>query len=334
MRHLGPDPKLESLSRTGLKILFDNGGQVVSTECLPGVGNSQVWIRVLDIEFRIIQTGGGLSAYAAPRHAPNSWQSVESLLMTIDFEHKLPPPPVYGSLADLGSLLESRLQPLNDALSRERFASTVQAARQSKMKELIALKPRVAVKPSTAREVVAATVRGIAKTVRFLTPKSKDNRAKFLPVGSDPELEQQVRQEFDNLFRNFGAQINSNGRSRIMDFATVTFDVGNLRVRASRDRGFVNVSVAPIHAVREWHSLGVALQALQENGGIAQSTPSSILRGAGRLLDRDLVKLSEAFSEAKYPAARNRIREISESLKQKWMEDFNQKSKFYHATTP
>jgi hypothetical protein len=119
-----------------------------------------------------------------------------------------------------------------------------------------------------------------------------------------------------------------------MDFATVTFDVGNLRVRATRDRGYVTVSIAPIHATREWHDLGVALQAIQENESMGQVTPSSILRGAGRLLEVELPKLMDAFSEAKYPATRRRIRETCETLKQKWLEDFNRKSKLYHATTP
>jgi hypothetical protein len=67
---------------------------------------------------------------------------------------------------------------------------------------------------------------------------------------------------------------------------------------------------------------------------MGQATPSSILRGAGRLLELELVKLNDAFSEAKYPAARKRIRETRETLKQKWFEDFNRKSKLYHATTP
>jgi hypothetical protein len=58
MDHLGSDPKLESLARTGLKPLFDQGAELVSNECLPGVGNSQLFIRVLEVEFRIIQTGG------------------------------------------------------------------------------------------------------------------------------------------------------------------------------------------------------------------------------------------------------------------------------------
>jgi hypothetical protein len=334
MPHSASDPKLESLARTALKSLFDRGAQVVSNECLPGVGNSQIFIRVLDIEVRIIQTEGSLSVLAAPCHATNSWRPVESLLMAIDEERRLPPAPVYDSLEDLGSLLESRLQSLNDALSREHFPGTVQAARQSRMKELIALKPRVPVRPSPARQVVAATVRGIARTVQFLFPKPKDPRAKFLPVGSDHELEQQVRQEFGSVFRNFGARIYSNGRLRTMDFAAVTFDVGNLRIRATRDRGSIFVSIAPIYAIREWQDLGVALQVLRENELIAQSTPSSILRGAGRLLETDFVKLNDAFSEDKYATTRKRIRETSETLRQKWMEDFNRKSKLYQATTP
>lgn len=334
MHHLAPDSKLESLARTGLKSLFEHGAQLVSSQCLPGVGNSQLFIRVLDIEFRIIQSEGSLSVLVAPRHAANSWHPVDSLLMAIDDERQLPSPPVYDSLADLGPLLKSRLQSLNDALSPGRFATTIQVARQSKMKELIALKPRVAVQPSPAQQVVGAVVGGIAKTIQFLIPKPKDSRARFLPVGSDHELEQQVGREFDNLFRNFGARVNSNGRLRIMDFAAVTFDVGNLRVRAARDRGSVSVSIAPIYAVREWYDLGVALQTLQESEAMAHSTPSSALSGAGRLLERDFVKLNNAFSEANYPAARKRIRETSEALKQKWMEDFNRKSKLYHATTP
>jgi hypothetical protein len=334
MHHLASDPKLESLARTGLKSLFDHGAELVSNECLPGVGNSQIFIRVLDIEFRIIQTEGSVSVLVAPRHATNSWQSVEVILTAIDAERKLPPAPVYDSLADLGNLLESRLQTLNDALSRERFERTVLVARQSRMKELIALKPRVAVQPSITRQVVETVLGEIAKALRFLIPKSKDTRAKFLPVGSDSELEQQVRQEFGSLFRTFGAQINSNGRLRIMDFAAVTFDVGNLRVRATRDRGSVFVSIAPIYATREWHDLGVVLQAIQENESMAQATPSSTLRGAGRLLEVEFVKLNDAFSEAKYPATRKRIRETGETLKQKWIEDFNRKSKLYHATTP
>lgn len=266
MHHLASDPKLESLARTGLKFLFDHGAELVSNECLPGVGNSQLFKRVLDIEFRIIQTEGSLSVLVAPRHATNSWQPVESILAAIDSERKLPAAPVYDSLADLGSLLGSRLQTLNDALSRERFDRTVLVARQSKMKELIALKPRLVVQTSITQQVVETVLREIAKAIRFLIPKSKDSRAKFLPVGSDSELEQQVRQEFRSLFGTFGAQINSNGRLRIMDFAAVTFDVGNLRVRATRDRGSVFVSIAPIYATREWHDLGVALQVVKETG--------------------------------------------------------------------
>lgn len=334
MHHLAPDPKQESLARTALKSLFEHGAQLVSNEGLPGVGNSQIFIRVLDIKFRIIQTEGSLSVLVAPCHASDSWQPVESILMAIDAERKLPPAPVYDSLVDLDGLLESRLQTLNDALSRERFATTVQTARQSRMKGWIALKRRVATQPSPVRQVVAGAVRVIGKIVRFLIPKPRDPRAKFLPVGSDHELEQQVKQEFDNLFRSLGARISSNGRKRIMDFAAVTFDVGNLRVRATRDRGSIDVSIAPIFAVREWHSLGVALQALQENEVTAQSTPSSILRGAGRLLEGEFMKLNTAFSETNYPAIRKRIRETSEALKQKWIEDFNRKSKLYQASTP
>lgn len=333
MRHLEPDPQLESIARTSLRFLFvDHGAQVFSNELLPGIGNSQVFIRVLDMEFRIIQSGGSLAVFVAPCHARDNWQRVESILIAIDEEHNLPPSPVYGSLADLGGLLEPQLTRLNDALSRERFASTVETARRSKMRDLIALKPSATVQPSTTRRYVAAVIQGIAKAVQFLTPRPKDSHAKFLPIGSDDILEQQVRQEFDSLFRHFGAQINSNGRLAIMDFATVTFDVGTMRVSASRDRGSVSISLAPIHFARDSHSLGVVVQALSEDEGAAQIPFSSNLRGAGKLIETHFVKLNDAFSDAKYPMIRKRIIGISEALKQKWMEEFNQKSRNYKAT--
>jgi len=334
MRHKESDPKLELLVRTALKSLFDNDAQVVLSERLPGVGNSQIFVRALGIEFRIIQSGGGISVLVEPLHAVNSWRSVESILTAIDDQHALPPKPVYGSLADLGRILESQLHPLNDALSRERFASTIEAAKQSTLQGMIALKPRVAVKPQANHSIGVTIVRIIAKIIEFLTPGSKDSHAKFLPIGSDPELERQVTQEFDHFFTKVDAQISSNSRMGMMDFATVTFDTGNLRVRASRDRGSIGVSVAPIHSARSSHDLGLVLLALDKDEQNSQSMPSSELHGAGKLLQEIFIKLNEAFSETEYPATEKRISIIGERRRQSWIEDFNKSSKAYQATMP
>lgn len=333
MRHLEPDPELETRVRADLRPLFDNGAEIVSSERLPGVGNSQVILRVLKIDFWIIQSGGSLSVLVSPSSASDSWRSVESLLMVIETEHLLPPDPVYGSLADLGRLLESRLQRLDDALSPDRFPSTVEAAKQAKMKGMIALKPRAAVVPTPRRKILPTVIGIIVRLIRFLSPKPKNSHTKFLPIGSDLELERQVKDEFDAVFRNFKAHISSNERVNMMDFATVTFDAGNIRIRASRDRGSIDVSIAPLHALRLWNHLGVALQALQENNENVQSVPPSMLSGAGMLLERDFLRLNDAFSEVNYPAIQERISKIKKTLKQNWVEDFNRKSKLYHATS-
>jgi hypothetical protein len=160
----------------------------------------------------------------------------------------------------------------------------------------------------------------------------KDRYDKFLPVGTDKRFEELVLEEFGEIFRRFGAHISSSGRFRMMDFAFVTFDAGNLRVRATRDRGCIEISVAPIHSLRNCHSLGTALLALEEHRELPQSVPSSDLRGAGRLLETEFVRLSEAFSESRHPAIGERIREYSEGLKQRWVQDFNQKHRSYRAT--
>jgi hypothetical protein len=333
MRHPEPDPKLADRVRADLRPLFDNGAQLLFSKRLPGVGNSHAILRVLEIELWITESGGSISVLASPSPAGDSWNAVEFLLRAIEPEGTLPPNPVYGSLAELGRLLESRLQRLNDALTPEHFAATVQAARQATMQRMIALKPRAAVRPPR-RGIGPSLIGGIVKLIRVLTPKPKNRRTKFLPIGSDVELERQVRDEFEAAFRNFGAQIYSNGRVRMMDFATVTFDAGNLRIRASRDRGSIDVSVAPLHAVRIWHGLGIALRTLQEDRKNVQAIPSSMLNGAGSLLEKEFLNLSEAFSEANFPAVQKRMSEIEDGAKQSWIEEFNRKSKVYQATTP
>jgi len=324
---------MESQVRLALNFLFvEHGALVVSNERLPGTGNSQMFVRVLDFYVRIIQKDGGLTVLAAPHHTRNGWHPIESLLKAIEPKVNFPPQPVYGSLVELGRLLEPRVLRLNEALSPAHFASTIQDSRESGAKELIALVPRTPIQMSLSRRLLIGMIRGIGQAIRFAIPAPKDKYAKLLPVDSDKELEEAVRQEFDTFFGRFGAHISSNGRLPIMDFAYVTFDVDNLRVRAYRDRGPVEVSVAPVRCVRDWNRLGIALLALKGGDEIPTSVPSSALRGAGRLLEAAFPELNEAFSDSQYAAIRERMRGIDESLKQRWLEEFNRTNSSYRAT--
>lgn len=334
MRHSVADLELANRVRVALRPLFDDGAEIIFSERLPGEGNSHAILKVREIKLWIIQSGGGLSVLASPSIATDSWNRIEFLLRAIEAEHSLPADPVYGSLADLGILLQSRLQSLNDALSRERFDSTIQTARQVTRKGMIALTPRAAVARPPRRRFGPLLIGGIVKLIRFVLPKPKNSHAKFLPVGSDAELERQVRDEFEVIFRKFGAVISSNERTRMMDFATVAFDAGNLRIRASRDRGSIGIAIAPVHAVRFSHSLGIALRALRDDGSDVQPIPSSMLDGAGVLLERDFPKLNDAFSEVNFPKLRERMLGIEKAARENWVEDFNRKNKLYQATTP
>jgi hypothetical protein len=182
------------------------------------------------------------------------------------------------------------------------------------------------------KRLLIGAIGGIVRVMRFLIPRSKDSYAKTMPVGSDTELEENVRREFGFLFKQYGARVSSNGRLRIMDFACVTVDADNLRVRAARDRGFVEISIAPVHAVRYLQSLGEALLAIQQGTEKPKSLPSSLLRGAGPRLEADYVKLNKAFSETQFPVTRERIREIRESLEKAWIEDWNREPNRYRAS--
>lgn len=314
MQHPEPDHELDRGVRAALPSLFDRGARVVFHERLPGKGNAQILLRVLDLEFWIIQAGGTISVLVAPSYAGDNWEAVEARLRAIEPEDALPAYPVYGSLAELGQLLESRLLRLNAALTEEGFAASIRASRQAKMEGLIDWSPHVNLAPK-GRGIAAKALRSIAKVIPFPVLRPRDSWIKTLPIGSDYELEQQVRDEFESVFSDFGAQISSN--ERLIGFANVSFDAANLRIRASRRKAFIEVSVAPLHAVRMWHRLGIAVQSLQENAPSPFSIPSSMLHGAGTLLRRDFQRLSDAFCEASYPAVQRRLCELERSAKEK-----------------
>jgi hypothetical protein len=327
------DPKLELDFRTSLPFLFTtHGGQIISSKRLPGIGNAQVVGGVLNLIFRIIQKDASINVLVAPSHSPNRWQAVELLMKATDPGGKFPPPPVYGSLTDLCFLLEPRLILLSEALSKPRFEETMKRSRRVGMEGLIKLEPMNPRRVPVAKRILAGAVSGIGRVIRFVLPHSKDGYKKLLPIGSDSELERDVKREFAFLFENHAATISSNGRLGIMDFAYVSVDVGNLRVRSSRDRGYVGVSVAPLHSIRNWHDLGVALIVVQAGTETRDSNPSSILRGAASRLEPYFAKLNEAFSESQFPATNVKLREIETTLRDAWMEDWNKQTRHLHAS--
>lgn len=332
MRQPEPDPELESQIRHCLSFLFtDQGAQLVSNQRLPGTGNSQVSIRTGDMILRVTQTEGSISVLAAPAHSPDSSQAIEYLLMAADPDCWFPPRPVYGSLAELSGLLEPRMLLLNDALSAKRFRLTIQDSRKAARKGFVMLTPRPLAHVPFGKRILRGWVKGIARIIQFLFRPSRRGWAEHLPIGNDAELEECVRQELGFLFRQHGAQVSSNGQLGIMDFASVAIDVGNARIRASRSRGLINLSIAPIFAVRYWHSLGVAFLAIRPDTEIPESIPSSILRGSGHRIEEVFTELNEAFSEAQYAVTNEKIREIEESLNKRWMEDWNQKANAFRA---
>jgi hypothetical protein len=322
MRYREPDTELESLVRDTLRFLFvDHAAQVVSSQKLPGIGNGQTFLRAHNTIIRVIRKEGSINVLAAPSHKPNDWQVIEFLLMAADPDCKFPARPVYGSLPELADLLETRMLLLSDALSAERFAVTLQNSRLAARSGLIMMTPPAA-HLTAGKRLLKVVLNGSAGAIGFLIPRPKDKYAKTLPVGSDTGLEESVRRELNFVFKN-GGRVSSNGRLPIMDFAWVTVDFANLRLRAARDRGSVGVSIAPIHAVRYWYSLGEAVLAVQQEREQPKSVPPSSLRGAGDRIEAEFSKLNEAFSQTQFPATRERLSEIKAILQQAWIEDRN-----------
>ena len=78
-------------------------------------------------------------------------------------------------------------------------------------------------------------------------------------------------------------------------------DVGNFRLRASRDRGTIEISLAPLYATRGFHSLGLVLVALEQGDAIPEVVPSPILHGAGGRMAAEFANINAAFSPRAVP---------------------------------
>ncbi|HXZ12917.1 MAG TPA: hypothetical protein VEG64_11020 [Candidatus Sulfotelmatobacter sp.] len=322
-----PSPAAEQLvSEIGkaLPFLFArHGAETLSSQLLPGFGNAQVFVRVQDLTLRFLLTLGSVDVLVAPHHTPNEWHSMDMMLVGADPSAKFPRRPVFGSLAELGTLLEPRLLLLNEALSKQRLTETVERSRQILTRSLIGVSPPMPQPPSLGLRSLLGAFRVIPRVVRFLTPKSKDNWKNLLPIGSDDALEGKVRDEFRALFEKYGASVTSNGRYPTMDHAVVAFDASNLRFRVVRDRGDLDVSLAPLLAIRDWHPLGLALMVTQPGADGSNQNSSSRLRGAGSLVEREFPMLNEAYSVTRYRATCEQLRQKQKELEIAWIEEWN-----------
>ena len=95
------------------------------------------------------------------------------------------------------------------------------------------------------------------------------------------------------------------------------------RLAAARDRGSIAVSIAPVHAVTYWYGLSEAILAVQQDRELPESVRPSTLRGAGRRLEAEFLKLNEAFSPSQFAGTRDKLAEIREAVHKAWIERWN-----------
>jgi len=167
----------------------------------------------------------------------------------------------------------------------------------------------------------------LSSVVRKLLPQSSA-RARMhhclTPSGSDPKLEEAVRGELSFLFQEFSAAVISNHKyPAACGNAVVVVSTNTVAVRVVRDRDEFRLDVAPAHAPAEWKPLTAAAVAVSgdaQNAAIDWYT--SLPRGAKLLQDTwDL--LSAAFSQKRYSATTNIIKQVEDTKRKEWVSRFS-----------
>lgn len=121
-------------------------------------------------------------------------------------------------------------------------------------------------------------------------------REQLVSKGPDEEFECEIRNSFATLFNQYGAQVVANdwypvnGRSSIL-----VVEVRSLRLRATLDRGYVSVDVAPYHLPSDWHLIEKILS-------VAFGAPYGYvsLSELGETLSKSLPEIESALTQDNY----------------------------------
>jgi hypothetical protein len=142
---------------------------------------------------------------------------------------------------------------------------------------------------------------------------------KFLFSRADEKLARKREEEFAAdiesclpfLFGEMGGRIVPNEGVEFpppFDYAVITIDASELRLRFTRGRDHLAVQIAPKVSPNSWHELSTILSTLEISG--IQRGSISGLQQAGNLLLLHMTELAHAFSEGQYPNLRVRLQEV------------------------
>ena len=167
----------------------------------------------------------------------------------------------------------------------------------------------------------------LSSLVRKLLPQSSPGarmRRCLTPVGSDPKFEESVRGELSFLFQKFSASVNSNHKyPAACGNAIAVVTTSTMAVRVVRDRDEFRIDVAPAHAPTEWKLLTTAAVAVSGNAqNAAIDWYTSLPRGA-KLLQDSWDRLSTAFSQERYSATTNVMRQVEDTKRKEWVSKFS-----------
>ena len=147
------------------------------------------------------------------------------------------------------------------------------------------------------------------------------------PNGTDPELEEKVRQGLRFLFRNLSASVVSNHRfPRAFGNAVLVVAADTVLIRAVRDRDELRFDVASANSPKEWRPLPVALAAVQGNAQNPVLASCVSIHQGGALLEAGFEPLRAAFSPENYPITKTSMQEIERTKRDEWVEKFNRAS--------
>jgi len=149
-------------------------------------------------------------------------------------------------------------------------------------------------------------MRFVLGLVRKSIPMRDEKRR--VPRGPDRELENELTQNLQFMFRDWGARIAHS------EVGTVVVECGNVLLKAIRERDFLVFFISPVQT-EDWNLPDITLAAVTgESDTVIMSDRTSVVSLA-RALEPRMAQLQSAFSEPNVSAtlrAIDRVRRLAE----------------------
>lgn len=156
--------------------------------------------------------------------------------------------------------------------------------------------------------VIQIAMRSLLGFIRKSIPIRTKHR--HVPRGPDRELEDELTQNLEFMFRDWAAHIVHS------KFGTVVVECRNVLLRADRERDFLLFFLSPVQT-EDWNIPDITLAAVTGESDTALMTDRTSIVSLARALEPRMAQLQSAFSAPNLSATQHAIRHVRQAAEKR-----------------